>query len=278
MAKQQKQTKVISKRKKFVDVDVPLTKTKVALVANSINDVQGKTIKLDLTRQLRGKSIEAVLKVKVENDQATAHIIKIKLMPYFIRRMIRKRISYVEDSFDAPSQESLIKIKPFIITRKKVSRVVRKTIRNQTKNWMEDYLAERKDEEIFNDILANKLQKQLSMRLKKTYPLSLCEIRILEIKRALEANEIPKKKEKPKIETKKVDQLTEIEDEIKTQEVKEAEKEIKETQAKAVKKEIKKTPKKDAEKEKPNRMETKVSLTSHPSLKRLKKIKVGKKK
>ena len=48
------------------------------------------------------------------------------------------------------------------------------------------------DEEIFNDILSNKLQKPLSLVLKKTYPLSLCEIRILEIKRPLEKDEIPK--------------------------------------------------------------------------------------
>ena len=100
-------------------------------------------------------------------------------MPYFIRRMIRKRISYVEDSFETPSQESMIRIKPFIITRKKVSRVVRKTIRNQTRNWLEDYIAGKKDNELFSEILANKLQKPLSLRLKKTYPLSLCEIRII---------------------------------------------------------------------------------------------------
>jgi len=245
-----KQTKIISKRKKFVEVEIPLIKTKVALVANSINEVQGKTIKFDLTRQLRGKSIEAVLKIKIENDKAIAYPIKIKLMPYFIRRMIRKKISYVEDSFETPSQESLIKVKPFIITRKKVSRVVRKTIRNKAKNWIEDYLAEKKDSEIFNDIFSNRLQKPLSLRLKKTYPLSFCEIRILEIKRPLEANEIPKIKKTKKIEKpkEKIDQLTEIEEEIKKQKVKEAEEEIKKTQEKAAKKISKPKEKKKEEK------------------------------
>jgi hypothetical protein len=161
--------------------------------------------------------------------------------------MIRKRISYVEDSFEALTQESLVKIKPFIITRKKVSRVVRKTIRNQAKNWIEDYLAERTDEEVFNDILANRMQKPLSLRLKKTYPLSLCEIRVFEVKRPLEADEIPKIKKKEKLDedvTKKparvldegLDQFAEIEEELKKQKVEEAEEEIKKTQEKAVKK------------------------------------------
>ena len=157
-------TKLITKKKKFFSVDIPLIKSEVELVGNTIEELNNRTIKLDLTRQLRGKSVEAVLKIKAEKSSASAYPIKMVLMPYFIRRMIRKRISYVEDSFTAPTQESLVKIKPFLITRNKVSRAVRKTLRNLTKNWIEDYLAERKDEEIFDDLLTNRLQKPLSAR------------------------------------------------------------------------------------------------------------------
>lgn len=149
-----KQTKVITRRKKFIKVDIPTTRMEIELMGNSIEEIENKTIKLDLTRQLKGKSVEGTFKVKIKNKKAVAIPFKIKLMPYFIRRMIRKRISYVEDSFTTPSQESMIKIKPFIITRKRVSRVVRKTIRNKARNWIEDYLAERKNDEIFNDLLS----------------------------------------------------------------------------------------------------------------------------
>jgi len=156
--------------------------------------------------------------------------------------MIRKRISYVEDSISAPSQESLLKIKPFLITRKRISRVVKKTLRNKCKNWIEDYMAEKKDSEIFSEILSNKLQKPLSLVLKKTYPLSLCEIRVLEIIRPLKESEIPKiTKKEPSKEDEKgkpekieqgLDQLAEIEQE----KIEKAEKEIKKTQEKATKK------------------------------------------
>ncbi len=226
-----KTTKILTKRKKFVEAEIPLTKLKIELIGNSLEDLKDRTIKLDLTRQLKGKSVEALVKIKIENDKAIAYPIKIKLMPYFIRRMIRKRISYVEDSFETPSQESILKIKPFLITRKRVSKAVRKTLRNKTKNWIEDYIAEKKDSEIFNEILSNKLQRPLSLMLKKTYPLSLCEIRVLEIVRPLKPEEIPKpKKAKPEIEKAKK-QVEKID----TQEIKQAEKEIKETQKKAVK-------------------------------------------
>ena len=155
---------------------------KIELIGDTIEELKDRTIKLDLTRQLKGKSVEAVVQVYIEDNKAVAHPIKIKLMPYFIRRMIRKRISYVEDSFLIPSQENMILIKPFLITRKRVSKAVRKTLRNKAKNWISDYIAERKNNEIFNDILSNKMQKPLSLHLKKTYPLSLCEIRIIEVK------------------------------------------------------------------------------------------------
>ena len=238
----QKQTKVLTKRKKFIKVEIPLAKTEIELIGSTPEEVENRTIKLDLTRQLRGKGVEVTVKVQIENNKLIAHPVKIKLMPYFIRRMIRKRISYVEDSFETPSQESILKIKPFIITRKKVSKAVRRTIRNQTRNWIEDYIKERKDQEIFHEILANRLQKPLSLRLKKTYPLSLCEIRIIEIKRPLKPEEVPKIERKKEIKTEtreepeQLDQMAEIEQELKAQKVKEAEEEIKKTQEKVAEK------------------------------------------
>ncbi len=233
-----KQTKVVSKRKKFVKVDIPIIRSKIELLGNSPSELVDRTIKLDLTRQLKGKSVEAIVKIKLEDDSPVAYPIKIKLMPYFIRRMIRKRISYVEDSFLAPSQENMLLIKPFLITRKRVSRAVRKTLRNKARNWIEDYVAERKNDEIFNEILMNRLQRPLSLTLKKTYPLSLCEIRILEIKRELEPNEIPKITKKPE---KQPEQISEGLDQFKELEIakQQAELKIKETQEKATKLETK---------------------------------------
>ena len=233
-----KPSKVLIRRKKFIEVDIPAIRSKVELIGNSAKELEGKTIKLDLTRQLKGKSIEAVAKIRLENDKPVAYPEKIKLMPYFIRRMIRKRISYVEDSFLTPSQESMFQVKPFLITRKKVSKAVRKTLRNKCKNWTEDYISQKKDNDLFTDVLSNRMQKQLSLVLKKTYPLSLCEIRILEKTRSLRPEEVPKIIERPKEERKEekeefIDQMAEIEEE----KIKQAEKDIKDTQEIAISRE-----------------------------------------
>ena len=235
----EKTDKQLVKRKKFIDVDVPVIRSKIELIGDSPKVLVGRTVKLDMTRQLKGKSVELTVKIKLEGDKPVAHPDSIKLMSYFIRRMIRKRISYVEDSFDVKTQESLLKVKPFLITKRRVSRAIRKTLRNKTKNWLEDYLAEKKDGEIYSEILSNKLQKNLSLVLKKTYPLSLCEIRTLEFVRTLNTEEVPKIKPKDKKTEEKqeireepvefIDQMKEIEDE----KIRNAEKEIKETQEKA---------------------------------------------
>lgn len=254
-----KKSKVITRRKKFINVEIPIIRQDIELLGNSIEDLKGRTIKLDLTRQLKGKSIEAVVKIDIIDKKAIANPKQIRLMPYFIRRMIRKRISYVEDSFLVKSQESLMKIKPFMITRKRVSRAVRRTLRNKAKNWIEDYINARTDSEIFSEILANKIQKPLSLSLKKTYPLSLCEIRALELIRPLNPEEVPEIKIKPikeKLvaeEDEVIDQLQEIEDE----KIKKAQEEIKKAQEKAIKKETEDNKEKELDLEKTSDKEDK---------------------
>ena len=41
---------------------------------------------------------------------------------------------------------------------------------------------------MFEEILRNKIQKELSLKLKKIYPLSLCEIRVLKVEKDLTQN------------------------------------------------------------------------------------------
>ena len=233
-----KATKVVIRRKKFQEVDVPLIRGKIELIGEDITEIEGKTIKLDLTRQLKGKSMEVTLKVVNEKDKLVAYPTKMKLMSYFIRRMIRKKISYVEESLQIPSQESMLIVKPFLITRKRVSKAVRRALRNRTKNWLEDYISQMTDKEVFEEVLSNKLQKPLSLILKKTYPLSLCEIRVLEIKRPLKKSEVPKKVDRPKVEEKSEDGFIDQMAEIEAEKVKVAEEDIDKTQKKAIKKEV----------------------------------------
>jgi len=172
-------------RKKFFDVEIPLLGEKCGVYEYTLEEANNKTIKMDLSRRLRGKSIDMSFTIKVAEGKATAEPKSLTLLSFFIKHMMHKGVSYVEDSFGAETKESKIIIKPFFITRKKVSRVVRKTLRNSAKNWIMDYAKEKTNSDLFGEILEGNMQKALSLKLKKIYPLGLCEIRILQIKAPL---------------------------------------------------------------------------------------------
>ncbi len=170
------------RKKKFFDVDIPLIGKQTQMQAYEPSELNGRFLKYDLTRALRGKSVMLTLKVKVEGNNILTIAKKIEVLPYFIRRMIRKGTNYVEDSFDAECEDAKLKIKPLLVTRRKVSRAIRKELRNKAKEEMIEYIKKKTSEQLFDDVLKNQMQKVVSLKLKKIYPLALCEIRVLEAK------------------------------------------------------------------------------------------------
>lgn len=170
-------------KKKFFEIDIPIVNEKYEGYAYTVDQLNNKIIKLDITRKLRGKNVDLILKVQVKEGKAVAYPKKMILLPYFIKHMLHGGISYTEDSFKAETLDAEVLIKPFLITRKKVSRAVRNTLRNSAKNWLVDYLNTKTSDDIFQEILSGQLQKPLSLKLKKVYPLAVCEIRMFEIKK-----------------------------------------------------------------------------------------------
>ena len=184
-------------KKKFFEVEAPLTSAKIHLYGTEAAEFNGKFVKLDLTRNLRGKSFELRMKVKNDNGKLTAEPVSLQLIGSYVRRMIRNGIDYVEDSFFVNAKDFRVSVKPFLITRHKVSRAVRKALRDLTKKTVESYIRARTSNELFSEIISNKIQKVLSLRLKKIYPLALCEIRVFELagERTKEAEPVEEVKE-----------------------------------------------------------------------------------
>ena len=179
-------------RKKFIGVEIPLLKTEIPVLGTPAS-LKSKTIKLDLTRKLKGRALEAVFQIFSNEENLVAYPKKLKLMTSFIRRMMRKKTSYVEDTFKAKCSDISCIIKPFLITRKKVSRAVRKNLRNTSRELILKYVKEKNYIDLCNDILNKELQQTILLRLKKIYPLSFCEIRVIETK-DLDKAEKPEKK------------------------------------------------------------------------------------
>jgi ribosomal protein S3AE len=206
----------LKKKKRFYDVEMPLINKQTQLLAYEISELENKYVKYDLTRILRGKSILIQFKVFVKDNKAIGLPREVVLMPYFLRRMIRKGTDYVEDSFTVECKDAVLKIKPFLITRRKVSKRVRRGLRDKTKEEIKRYVKDKTSERIFEEILKNKMQKELSQVLKKIYPLSLCEIKSMKIEKDLEdkkREEVQDTNEKKEKKSKK----KEVEEEVQSE-------------------------------------------------------------
>jgi len=171
------------RKKRFFDVEIPIINRETQLQAYESKNLNGRIINYDLTRLLKGKSAVFQVKVEIDKEEIKTTPIQIKILPYFIKRMMRKGTNYVEDSFSAECKDAKIRIKPFLITRRKVSRRVRKALRNKAKEEIIDYVKDKSAEILFEDVIKNSFQRHLSIKLKKVYPLSLCEIRILKVEK-----------------------------------------------------------------------------------------------
>lgn len=240
-------------RKKFISVGIPLLSDEMEVLGTK-ESLDGNTIKLDMTRKMRGKGLEIVFQIFNNDSGLAAYPKKMHLMGYYIRRMMRKRSSYVEDSFKTSCNDGDVIVKPFLITRKKVSRVVRKNLRNTARDFIVNYLKDISYHEACEAIVSNALQKEMLPKLKKVYPLSFCDIRVFETSELDKIVEsMPEKKEvkeeKEEEENKGDSEDKEEAEEEKTEDNEEVkEEEAEEKKEKKVKKKTKKV-KKEEEKD-----------------------------
>ena len=181
---EEKQTPTKAKKgakKAFFEVRAPITATKMQVYGASEEDFVGKVVKLDLTRILKGKNFEMRLKIANKEGFLEGEPISLELVGSYMRRMMRTGIDYVEDSFLIELKDGKARVKPFFITRNKVSRSVRNELRESAKKFLTEYFKVRGARESFSDVMSNKVQKDLFIKLKKIYPLALCEIRVFEL-------------------------------------------------------------------------------------------------
>ena len=207
----------MAERKKFITVKIPILEEEVRVLGTPEN-LDKKTIKLDLTRKLRGKGLTITFTIFNREGTLIAIPKRMELVKSHIQRMMRKRIDYIEDSFTARCLDIRAVVKPFLITRKRVSRAVRKNLRNTSREFLLEYIKEKNYNELCNELLDGTLSKALLPKLKKIYPLSFCDIRIFETKE-LEKIDLDKASEE------KIKDIQEIKEEPKKEEIQEEAKE-----------------------------------------------------
>lgn len=171
----------MAERKKYITAKAPILNQEIRILGTP-EELNNKTIKLDLTRKLRGKGLTIKLRIFNKDGQLIAVPNKMELTLSYIRKIMRKRTDYVEDSFTARCADIKATIKPMLITRKKVSRAVRRNLRNTAREFILEYVKEKDYVQVCEEILKQDLQKTMLPKLKKVYPLSFCDIRVIDTK------------------------------------------------------------------------------------------------
>jgi len=168
-------------KNKFFEVEIEMLNKNIFLLSDKVENLENRIIKYDLSKILRGKNTILTLKTNVKEGKVDSKATKLQILQPFFQRIMRKNVSYVEDSFSGTCEDGSVKIKPFLVTRRKVHRSVRKALRDKTKVELLEYLKTKKTQDLFKELIKGRIQKAISLKLKKIYPLSFFDIRILKV-------------------------------------------------------------------------------------------------
>ncbi len=183
--------------------------------ALTIEEAVNRTVNISLAAvigDVKKQNVNVTFKIiGVQDNKLMTRLIKYEIVPSFIRRCVRKDRTRIDDSFICKTSDGIsVKIKPFLMTAHKVNgsretllgKLARATLRDAVSKMTYDILIE--------EIISNRLQKNIAATLRKVVPLRTSEIRVMEIiedkKGAPEAavvkveEKIEEKKEEIKIE------------------------------------------------------------------------------
>ena len=187
MADQKQGLKVIKKKwfpifasKEFEEANIG-----ESLVA-SASDLVGRIVSVNLMSLTNDIKLQHItLKFKIigaDNDKATADLIGFEIIPPAIRRLVRRGVDRIDDSFICETVDNKkIRVKPFILTKS----YARGLVGNRLRKAMIDYIAKEAKKVTFDDLvknlLGNKFQTSIKAELKKIYPIKSCEIKSVSV-------------------------------------------------------------------------------------------------
>jgi len=134
--------------------------------------------------------------VNAEENKLKTKIIGYEYLPSSVRRLVRRRMSKVDDSLVVMTKDGQkVRIKPVVLTRGKVTHAVEFKIRASVKKEVIDIVNNTPYDELFTSVLKNKLQNEIKNKFSILYPIRAVVIRVLKEEKhhAAKLSEQPKK-------------------------------------------------------------------------------------
>jgi ribosomal protein S3AE len=117
---------------------------------------------------------------QVDGTTGIAELVGYQMNSSHIRRLIRKAIKRIDDSFVLKTKDNVsYAVKPLLIARHKTTQSVATTIRKRVRDLLTKSFQNMKSDEIFMHVITNKLQMDVKNDVRKVYPLAISEIRML---------------------------------------------------------------------------------------------------
>lgn len=179
----------------------------------------GRDVKINLM-QLSGDVKSQNIDVKFEITGVNDNKLETRIIGYYfsgsaIKRFIRRHMTRVDEALVVMTKDNFkVRIKPFLLTRSKVSNSVQYAMRMTLVNEVINAVKATTYENLFTAVLKYHFQKDIKDKLNKIYPVKSLEIRVLEEEKNTLVKEslLPVKKVAKKVKSKK-EKSEETEDE-----------------------------------------------------------------
>ena len=205
MAKAKKTKAIKEIKKKWFNIFAPEMFNKAyvgeTLVAEP-NEMLNKTIVvnlMDLTKSIKLQNVNIKFKVnEIKENDAFTTVVEYEMNPSSIRRLVRRNIEKLDDSFIVSTSDGkYVRVKPLVITRSATKDSITSVMRKEIRNVIIKECSTRTYEAFVKDVVAGKIQAELSQRLNKIYPVRIVAIRRFVIVDSIKGKKLPEAEELP---------------------------------------------------------------------------------
>lgn len=162
----------------------------------------GRILKMnlrDLTNSPKDQNIYLALKIKeFTNNSFSTEVISYYYIPSFVRKLVRKNASKIDDSFILKTKdEKTVRLKPLVVTVFPIKRSAKTVIHKELRKQLKEEVSKLTFDALINDLIRYRLQFDLKKRL-KTCPIREVVMRVAKlemVKRRKKTKELDLEKE-----------------------------------------------------------------------------------
>ena len=173
-----------------------------------VGQAVGRTVEVNLmhiTGDPKTQSVYTTFQIThADDNKLFTRMVKYNVSASSIKRYVRRRMSRIDDSLVVETKDNiLVRLKPFVLTRSRVSRDVQYNLRKTMRQMLTEFVENSTYDELFERVTKYQIQRDFRDVLSKIYPCRSMEMRVMQLVGEAEATKKKHELKQPKKETKK---------------------------------------------------------------------------